>query len=160
LPQGRARPDRADAAGVNLSATARAHHRRMDITQIGLFSLAEKRLAWADQRQQVLAQNVANADTPGYRAKDVAPFAKMVAASGSTASTPVQTNPLHLAGTLPSGAARLDAMAKPDAKAPDGNAVSLQDELTKVADTDNTQQFVLNLYHTYMGMFSTALGKG
>ena len=45
----------------------------MDITNIGLFQLADKRLAWADQRQQVLAQNVANSDTPGYRAKAV-PF--------------------------------------------------------------------------------------
>lgn len=133
----------------------------MDITNIGLFQLAEKRLAWADQRQQVLAQNVANSDTPGYRAKDIMPFAKMLGqAMTSDAAAPVQTSPMHLAGTLATGTARLDRMARPDAKAPDGNAVSLQDELTKVAETDQTQQFVLNLYHTYLGMFGTAIGKG
>jgi flagellar basal-body rod protein FlgB len=133
----------------------------MDITNLGLFQLADKRLAWADQRQQVLAQNVANADTPGYRAKDVQSFDKMLSqATASDAAIPVQTNQMHLAGTLATDTARLNRMAKPDAKAPDGNAVSLQDELAKVAETDQTQQFVLNLYHTYLGMFGTAIGKG
>lgn len=133
----------------------------MDMTEIGLFRIAEKRLAWADQRQRLLARNVANADTPGYRAQDLQPFARTLAeaATGDGAS-PVQTNPMHLAGTLPSAASGTDRMAKPDAKAPDGNAVSLQDELAKVAETDHMQEFVLNLYHTYMGMFGTAIGKG
>ena len=40
----------------------------MDPTDIGLFRLAEQRLAWADQRQQLLARNVANANTPGFQA--------------------------------------------------------------------------------------------
>ena len=133
----------------------------MDITDIGLFRLAEQRLAWTDQRQQLLAKNVANADTPGYRPQDLLPFAETLAATTAGGPvTPVQTNPMHLAGTLGPAAGRLDRMAKPEAKAPDGNAVSLQDELTKVAETDHTQEFVLNLYHSYLGMFSTALGKG
>jgi flagellar basal-body rod protein FlgB len=134
---------------------------RMDITSIGLFQLADRRLAWADQRQQVLAQNVANSDTPGFRSKDVQPFEKMLAqATSGNAAMPAQTSTMHLAGTLASGEGRLDSMAKPSSKAPDGNAVSLQDELAKVAETDQTQQFVLNLYHTYLGMFGTAIGKG
>jgi flagellar basal-body rod protein FlgB len=133
----------------------------MDITDIGLFRLADQRLAWTDQRQQLLAQNVANADTPGYRPQDLQPFAKSLAAAGAAdAASPVQTNPMHMAGTLPSGVNAVDRMAKPDARAPDGNAVSLQDELAKVAETDQAQEFVLNLYHTYLGMFGTALGKG
>jgi flagellar basal-body rod protein FlgB len=39
----------------------------MGTTHIDLFNLAEQRLAWADRRQAVLAQNVANANTPGYK---------------------------------------------------------------------------------------------
>ena len=40
----------------------------MDPTQNALFALAEQRLAWTDQRQAVLAQNIANASMPGYQA--------------------------------------------------------------------------------------------
>ena len=40
----------------------------MDPKRIGLFDLAERRLAWTDQRRGVLAQNIANANTPGYQA--------------------------------------------------------------------------------------------
>lgn len=131
----------------------------MDITEIGLFRLAEQRLAWTDARQKLLAQNVANSDTPAYRAQDLTPFAKTLAAA-SPAGSPVLTNPMHLAGTAGSGTAQLDVTARPEAKAPDGNAVSMQDELTKIAETDQSQAFVLNLYHSYLGMFSTALGRG
>ncbi|RYF10860.1 MAG: hypothetical protein EOO77_20625, partial [Oxalobacteraceae bacterium] len=46
----------------------------MDPTDIGLFRLAEKRLNWVEQRQQVLAQNIANANTPNFKARDVSPF--------------------------------------------------------------------------------------
>ena len=71
---------------------------RMDATHIDLFDLAEQRLAWADQRQAVLAQNVANANTPGYKPHDLRPFADMLA--GTRWCDPVRTQPNHLAGTL------------------------------------------------------------
>ena len=45
----------------------------MDPSDIGLFRLAEKRLNWIEQRQQVLAQNIANASTPDYKARDLSP---------------------------------------------------------------------------------------
>ena len=45
----------------------------MDPKRIGLFDLAERRLAWADRRQAVLAQNIANANTPGYKPHDLHP---------------------------------------------------------------------------------------
>ena len=44
-------------------------------------------------------------------------------------------------------------------RAPDGNAVSLEGEMTKVAQDDTSQALVGNLWKTYMGMFMTALGK-
>ena len=49
--------------------------RTMDPKTIGLFDLAERRLAWADQRQTVLAQNIANVNTPGYKPHDLRSFA-------------------------------------------------------------------------------------
>jgi flagellar basal-body rod protein FlgB len=123
---------------------------------IALLDLAEKRMAWADRRQQVLAHNIANANTPHWQAHDLKPFAAIMAkAHGDLARTQ--------AGHLPpvgGGAGGQDAVQKPAERAPDGNAVALDEQLTKVADTETTQELVTNLYKKYLGMFRIALGRG
>ena len=121
---------------------------------MGLFDLAEQRLAWIDRRQGLLAQNIANANTPGYVAKDLQPFAQTLARALPDLTT---TNPMHLTGT--SSVGRTDPLLRPRERAPDGNAVSVEDQLTKVADTEGAQALTINLYHTYLGLFRTALGK-
>jgi flagellar basal-body rod protein FlgB len=125
----------------------------MDPKQVDLFGLAEKRLAWLDRRQQVLAANIANADTPGWQPKDLKPFAETLADSTPTLE---RTNPLHLAA-FGEGTPPIDRSLKPEEKAPDGNAVAIDRELAKVAETSDTHAFVVNLYQTYMGLFRTVL---
>ena len=126
----------------------------MDPNDIGLFRLAERRLAWAGQRQEVLAQNVANASTPGYQPRDVAPFAQVLATAAPALAA---TDPGHI---QPGGAGAAPVrQARPRERAPDGNAVSLEDQLMKVADTSSTQELVANLYRKYHGMFRTVLGR-
>ena len=121
---------------------------------MGLFDLAERRLGWIDRRQTLLAQNIANANTPGYLAKDLQPFAQSLARALPELAV---TNPMHLAGSASgSGAA---ARARPSERAPDGNAVSMDEQLTKVADTDGAQALVINLYHKYLGLFRITIGK-
>lgn len=125
----------------------------MDPTDISLFRAAEQRLAWVDRRQQLLAQNVANADTPGYRARDVAPFAAMLAAPGLS-----RTSAMHLDGSgAPGGSG--SSVGRWSERAPAGNTISVEDQLSKVADTAGVQQLVLNLHHAYQGMMRTALGR-
>jgi flagellar basal-body rod protein FlgB len=128
----------------------------MDPTNIGLFDLAEKRLVWTAQRQSVLAANIANANTPGFQARDVESFESVLSGSGPV--EPVRTQPAHLAGTVPTGLASLTTHP-PDARALDGNSVALDQQLTKVADTETTQSLVTSIWKEYMGMFNTALGK-
>jgi flagellar basal-body rod protein FlgB len=128
----------------------------MDPSKIGLFDLAEKRLTWTAQRQAVLATNIANANTPGYQAKDVTPFAQVLAGTGALA--PSQTQPNHLSGTLPSGIASL-ARQPVKLRALDGNAVALDEQLTKVADTDTTQSMVTTIWKKYVTLFGVALGR-
>jgi flagellar basal-body rod protein FlgB len=130
--------------------------RVMDPTQIGLFDLAERRLAWADQRQAVLARNIANVSTPSYRPEDVESFAK--ALSGAVGLAPVRTQPNHMSGTTISPFRPVEA-ERPAAIAPDGNAVVLDNELVKVADTGTTQTLVTTIYKKYFSLFSTALGR-
>jgi flagellar basal-body rod protein FlgB len=130
---------------------------RMNSTHIDLFNLAEQRLAWADQRQAVLAQNVANANTPGYKPRDLRPFAEML--GGTNAVEPVRTQPNHLAGSADGGAPG-EVVDRAHTLSPDGNGVTLDEQLLKVADTATTHQLVTTIYKTYLGMFGTALGRG
>jgi len=127
----------------------------MDPTRIGLFDLAEKRLAWTAQRQTVLATNIANANTPGFQGRDVASFAKVLA--GTTTLGAALTQPGHIAGTAPANLASL-ITEPPSARALDGNTIAIDEQLTKVADTETTQSLVTSIWKKYMGMFSMALG--
>ena len=43
----------------------------MDPTKTGPIALSEQRLRWLEARQRVLSQNIANADTPGFKARDI-----------------------------------------------------------------------------------------
>ncbi len=123
------------------------------MTDIGLFALAEQRLAWADQRQAVLAQNIANASTPGFQPSDLPSFASTLESVASMA--PVRTQPGHLAGT---SGGPLQPVIEKEAHGPDGNGVELDAQLTKVADTDTTQSLVTSIYKKYTSLFSMALG--
>jgi flagellar basal-body rod protein FlgB len=110
-------------------------------------------MAWLDRRAAVLAENIANADTPGWKSRDLKPFSAALDAAGVA---PLRTNPMHLAGTAQDDAAN-PALA--GESAPDGNTVRVDVEMTKVADTETAQTLVSNLWKSYVGMFRTALGK-
>ena len=116
----------------------------MNSAALDVFGLAEKRLAWVDQRQAVLAQNIANANTPGYVAKDVKPFRDVLAAqtqSVAGGSFSLVQDPIATEHSL------------------DGNAVVIDDQLEKVAETDTDHQLAMNLLRKYMSLFKTAIGR-
>ena len=128
----------------------------MESGEIPLFALADRRLAWVDRREALLSQNVANADTPGYKPRDMLPFDQALARAGMDLA-PVRTDPAF----LPNAAPRDDAgsVVLSGEQAPDGNAVSLDEQLVRIADTDSAHALVTNLYGKYLGMFRTAIGR-
>jgi flagellar basal-body rod protein FlgB len=126
---------------------------QVEPASVGIFDLAERRLAWLDRRAAVLAGNIANAATPGWQARDLKPFSAALDAAGVT---PLRTHPMHLAGTASDDPA---ARALSGESAPDGNTVRVDVELTKVADTETAQTLVSGLWKSYVGLFRTALGK-
>ena len=127
----------------------------MDPAHLGLFDLAERRLDWAAQRQTVLAANIANASTPGYQAKDLPAFAQALAQAGST--TPRRTHPKHLALAGAGSYRPKDDFSA--ARTPDGNDVTVDVQLMRVADTETIQATVTAIYKKYMSLFSLALGR-
>jgi flagellar basal-body rod protein FlgB len=115
-------------------------------------ALAERRLAWLEQRQQVLAQNIAHADTPGYRPRDLGAFAQLL---DKAAPALARTSDRHLD-------VRGGSAARPDRRAetsPDGNGVSLDREALRVAETDQAHGLALGLHRRWAAMFRTVLGR-
>ncbi len=118
------------------------------------FALAERKLNWLDARARVLASNVANADTPGYRSHDLEPFSRSLTGFDLPLT---RTDPADLAGA-PAGdglSVQID-----EERAPDGNAVSMEHQMKLVADTNAQQQLTTTLYRKYVGLTMTALGVG
>lgn len=136
----------------------------MDVPGIPLLNVLRERMSWLNNRQSVLSQNVANADTPGYLAKDLKPldFQKMVQQQVPSvlqnAGTLTVTNPRHIE-ISPSHAGRFKETLSPDGEAnPTGNTVSLEEEMIKVSDTQAQYQAASNLYAKAVGLLRTAIG--
>lgn len=134
----------------------------MNFTDAPLFGMLRERMSWLNSRQNVLSQNVANADAPGYTARDLKPLdfeAMMKNASPSSFNTTLAiTDPRHIAPANEN--APFEDTQSADAQATSsGNTVSLEEEMMKVADTQAQYQAATNLYAKAIGMFRTAIGQ-
>ncbi len=131
----------------------------MDITKLPLFETMRHRMAYLSARQTVLAENVANANTPGYKAKDIeAPdFAAMAEGNGGAGAMTV-ANSMHIssAGT-PAGTFRTKIMSDSEST-PNGNSVVLEDQMMKVSSTQMDYATVTQLYRKALSMIRLAAG--
>jgi len=133
----------------------------MDLQNIPVFAALIRRLDWLSERQRVIASNIANVDTPGYRPRDLPPpdFRSLLGAS--RAGLPMAaTHANHLARAVAPGATPGSA-AEPrgDDVSPAGNAVVIEQQMMKVAETQVEHQTVANLYRKHIGMLKLALGR-
>jgi flagellar basal-body rod protein FlgB len=127
----------------------------MPITDIPILAMLRERLQWQQARQQVLAENVANADTPNYRAKDLAPldFSNELAA----ATLPLErTNPDHIAAASGAGSQFASGGAGPYEIRPRGNAVSHEEEMMKVAANQMDYEAATELYTHSLSLIKLA----
>jgi flagellar basal-body rod protein FlgB len=131
----------------------------MDLGSIPLFAALGRKMAWLTDRQHVLAQNVANVDTPHYQAQDLKPldFGKELRQVQSRL-LPVSTNPMHITGTPAQGDFEAAKNRKPTERTPAGNSVSLEEELMKVSATANDYNLLTSLYKRQVNMIKTAIG--
>jgi flagellar basal-body rod protein FlgB len=130
----------------------------MTISNIPLFSMLRTRMQWHQERQRVLAENVANADTPRFQPRDlVAPnFDPRRPATAELALT--RTSSAHLVGAAGGTRFQVDRNSGFEAR-PSGNAVSLEEEMLKVANNQMDFQAATSLYTRGLGMLKTAIGR-
>jgi flagellar basal-body rod protein FlgB len=139
------------------------------IHDLSTFAALKQRMRFLQSRQKVLADNVANADTPGFKPKDIAQIGidpatrgsdaarrMSAAAYGKTASLTV-TSPMHI-DSAGKGQGTVDRGATYETR-PSGNAVNLEDEMLKVSQNQVDFQTAANLYQRGLSTLKTALGR-
>lgn len=130
--------------------------------KFNIFAVLGKRMDWLSQRQQVLAQNVANADTPNYVPRDLdeAEFGRILR-NQLRPVDPTTTHAAHLQGTAQRGGPAKSVRQNDTYEtSPSGNAVILEEQLIKVTKTQSDYQMIVNLYRKHMDMVRIALGRG
>jgi flagellar basal-body rod protein FlgB len=128
----------------------------MGLDDIPLFSMLKSKMSYVNARQQLIAQNVANADTPDYMPQDLKPFS-FTAMTQAAASDATVTQP----GQLPLGASTKSGPLKPidapDTEARiDGNQVVLEDQMNKLTEARIDYVTAVDLYQQSMSMITTA----
>ena len=132
----------------------------MPVSDVPIFSMLRTRMHWHQERQRLLSENVANADTPSFKPRDLAPLelGRNAPAVGSYL-TLARTAAGHMA-TSGAGPARFNAASGVASEArPAGNAVNLEDEMIKVATNQMDYQAATSLYTRSLGLLKTAIGK-
>jgi flagellar basal-body rod protein FlgB len=133
----------------------------MDLDRIGIFKLMKDKMSWSNQRQEVLAQNVANADTPGYKPRDLVQFDFRKELRDTAKLEMAGTASSHLTGTLPENQGFKSGRERSVYEtAPAGNAVVLEEQMMKVGQNSMEYQSTVNLYRKQLALLKTALSKG
>jgi len=131
--------------------------------KLNIFEAIAKRMVWLGQRQQVLAQNIANSDTPNFIPQDLkqGPFERVLERSVAPVR-PAATHAKHIEGQAGRSARPAESADQRERfeTAPSGNAVVLDEQLIKVAETQMDYQTMTNLYRKHTQMIRAALGRG
>lgn len=125
---------------------------------IQLFDLASRQAEWLSVRQQVVAGNIANANTPKFHAKDVSPFNAVL---DSTSITMTRTNAAHFgASELSEKVAITDAPLNQEIGVQEsGNTVGLADELSKTGEIKRQYDLNTSLMKSFHRMMLMTVKK-
>lgn len=110
---------------------------------LDVLRMAQAYATHAGARQQAIAQNIANADTPGYRARDAIPFDTYMQrlTQGSPARDLIRPDPA------------------PNTLSPDGNSVSLEREMIRAAETRQSHEMALGVYAAVRDLMRASIGR-
>ncbi len=120
---------------------------------LDIFRTAMAMARHAGNQQALSAQNIANADTPGYRAREMPKFQDTLRSSliGQKA-----TRSSHLHGHMDRG---VDGSISKTPLDPNGNTVSLEEEMVKAVDAKRHHDKALAIYRSSLSVLRTSLGR-
>jgi flagellar basal-body rod protein FlgB len=133
----------------------------MGLMNMPVFTALTDKMRWHQTRQGLLAENVANAETPGYRGRDLAQYdyADRTAGFSSATVTTSATQPMHFSVSSSEGSAfGAQRMANFEIT-PEGNGVTLEDEMMKVTTNLMDYQAATSLYQKSIKILRTAMGR-
>lgn len=129
----------------------------MDLANTPFFGLLRARLDQLSERQRLIAENIANASTPGYRPRDLdtSGFERMLATAAETRGVGLaRTNPGHMSA---GGSARVGIVTRNDSETTiDGNAVVLEEQMTRAAETRMQFETGISLYQKGLDLIRMA----
>jgi flagellar basal-body rod protein FlgB len=131
----------------------------MAIGGLNLFQALSDKMRWHQVRQGVLAENIANADTPGYIQRDLDAFSFGDELKSTATVTTSVTSPTHIQVTSGGLSGRFGDGSSPFEITPSGNGVTLEDEMMRVSGNDMDYQAVTALYTRSMRLLKVALGR-
>ena len=133
----------------------------MDYSNITLFKMMKAKMGYHAERQDVLARNVANIDTPGYKPKDLKDldFARLASIESRRLRVRA-TNASHITDTKKEQMDFKSEKARETYETnPVDNAVVMEEQMMMVAQNQMEYQKVTNLYGKMTSMFKTAIAN-
>ncbi|GJD45274.1 hypothetical protein AFCDBAGC_3145 [Methylobacterium cerastii] len=133
----------------------------MAVTDMPLLGMLRTKMQWHQARQKLLAENVANADMPGFRPRDLAQpsFDRATGLAASTGSGMTLTNAGHIAASGDAGVGADPRRVTEFEIRPSGNGVNLEDEMMKSGDNQSDYQLAASMYQKSLDVLKIAIGK-
>ena len=131
----------------------------MSLTDGGVMSLLSGKMAYLGQKLSVHAQNVANADTPSYKAKELKPFVPFSEALDEASKGMKVTDQKHIIPASMAGANAGTKKARSFETVPSGNSVDLEQQMMEVSSTTMDYQATVSIYQKMLTMMKSAIGK-
>ena len=129
----------------------------MDLSQIPLFAMLRGRLGYLSDKQRLVAQNVANSDTPGYRPHDLKPFSFDVKLQAQTGPVATQPGHMQLKTQRANGSGKFMQTTGRDSETTlNGNAVSLEDQMLELTDARMNYDAAISFYQKSLGLLKLA----
>ena len=133
----------------------------MGLLDMPVFSALTDKMRWHQARQGLLAENVANADNPGFKGRDLKQysFEDRFNVVKSPEVTTTATQRTHFATSLGGGSSFADRKMVNFEVSPRGNGITIEDEMMKVTTNMMDFQAATSLYQKSVKIMRTALGK-
>jgi flagellar basal-body rod protein FlgB len=136
----------------------------MTLDDMPIFAMLKNRLGYLTDRQKLIAENVANADTPGYSPKDLKPFTLAqpgaLSAAGVAPVAMALTSPMQLAAPVAAAASGAKPVVTPDSETTlNGNSVVLEEEMMKMSQTRSDYDAAVSFYQKSLGLLQMAVKR-